>query len=156
MKPNFAINGAPFRPNHHFSAKFRCFRSFRRFRKLRWLHQKERKERNQVKLISHVRNRQFRGTFFAEKRLLRNFRSCLVLTSLLYFCSTIFYNLPSIFSASKMSQGVPKAVITHAQRVCRMYKKALRTTWMNCHARWVKFLPALMSNFESHLLMSFI
>ena len=75
MKPNFAINGAPFRPNHHFFVKFRCFRSFCRFRKLRWLH---RKERNQVKLISHVRNWQFRGTFFAEKRLLRNFRSCLV------------------------------------------------------------------------------
>jgi hypothetical protein len=37
---------------------------------------------------------------------------------------------------SKMSQGVPRSIITHAQRVCRMYKKALRTTEMSCSGKY--------------------
>ncbi len=34
-----------------------------------------------------------------------------------------------------MSQGVPRAILTHSQRVCRLYKKALRTMEMHVNHR---------------------
>jgi NADH dehydrogenase (ubiquinone) 1 beta subcomplex subunit 9 len=34
-----------------------------------------------------------------------------------------------------MAQGVPKAIVTHSQRVCRLYKKALRTVESYCMER---------------------
>ena len=37
-----------------------------------------------------------------------------------------------------MATGAPKAIVTHAQRVCRLYKNALRTLEMHARDRYVK------------------